>query len=142
MTFYFIHMHTNKSWIYVILLLFVLPILNGCHNYNPDLNGKWQLMTITTPTQTLVRDSIFYNFDNYTFEVQNMNPVTNPNYGVLIGEFHQVGDSLILQVVDNWYIPSNFYWDGLEKRFKILDISMTKLRLSAIDGIYTFRSYN
>jgi hypothetical protein len=99
-------------------------------------------MTITTPTQTLVRDSIFYNFDNYTFEVQNMNPVTNPTKGVLMGEFRQVGDSLILTVVDNWYIPSHFYWNSLEKRFKILDISMTKLRLSATDGIYTFRSYN
>ncbi len=135
-------MYINKSWIYLILLLFLLPVLTGCHDYNPNLHGKWQLMTITTPTQTLVRDSIFYNFDNYTFEVQNLSRYSNPNGSDLIGEFHQVGDSLILKVVDNWYTPSYFYWNGLEKGFKIIDISSSKLQLSATDGIYTFRSYN
>lgn len=120
------------------IIIFSLLALTGCHDYNPKLNGKWQLMTVSTPTQTVVRDSIFYNFDNYTFEVQNMKVG-----GVLLGEFHQVGDSLILQVVDNWYIPSNFYWNSLEKRFKIVSISLSKLRLSENDRImYTFRSYN
>ena len=135
-------MYTNKSCIYLILLLFLLPVLNGCHDYNPNLHGKWQLMTITTPTQTLIRDSIFYNFDNYTFEVQNLSRYSNPNGSDLMGEFHQVGDSLILKVVDNGYTPSYFYWNGLEKHFKIVDISSSKLQLSATDGIYTFRSYN
>ena len=135
-------MYTNKSCIYLILLLFLLPVLNGCHDYNPNLHGKWQLMTITTPTQTLIRDSIFYNFDNYTFEVQNLSRYSNPNGSDLMGEFHQVGDSMILKVVDNGYTPSYFYWNGLEKHFKIVDISSSKLQLSATDGIYTFRSYN
>ncbi|MBB3186433.1 lipocalin-like domain-containing protein [Microbacter margulisiae] len=131
-----------KKYLLISCLLMGIFLLAGCHNYNPDLNGKWQLMTISTPTQTIVRDSIFYNFDNYTFEVQNMNRNTNPNGGVLLGEFHQIGDSLILQVVDNWYIPSHFYWNSLEKRFKIVSISLSRLRLSENDSIYTFRSYN
>jgi len=132
----------QKKWIWTLLTGLFLLSLTGCHDYNPNLHGKWQLMTITTPTQTLIRDSIFYNFDDYTFEIQNLSPYSNPNGGVLIGEFHQAGDSLILQVVDNWYTPSHFYWNGLEKRFKIIDISSSTLRLSATDGIYTFRSYN
>jgi len=90
----------------------------------------------------LIRDSIFYNFDNYIFQVQNVSRYSNPNGGVLMGEFRQTGDSLILRVVDNWYTPSYFYWNGLEKRFKIIDISTSTLQLSATDGIYTFRSYN
>jgi len=135
-------MCTQKSWTYLLFSLLLIPILNGCHDYNPNLHGKWQLLTITTPTQILIRDSIFYNFDNYTFQVQNLSRYSNPNGGDLLGEFHQVGDSLILKVVDNWYTPSYFYWNGLEKHFKILDISSSKLRLSATDGIYSFRSYN
>ena len=132
----------QKKWIWTLLTGLFLLSLTGCQDYNAKLNGKWQLMTITTPTQTLIRDSIFYNFDNYIFQVQNVSRYSNPNGGVLMGEFRQTGDSLILRVVDNWYTPSHFYWNGLEKRFKIIDISSSTLRLSATDGIYTFRSYN
>ncbi|MGC9151637.1 MAG: lipocalin-like domain-containing protein [Microbacter sp.] len=129
----------QQKWTWTLLTGLSLLILTGCQDYNPKLNGKWQLMTVQTPSQTWVRDSIFYNFDNYTFEIQNL---SRYNGGTMMGEFQQKGDSLLLQVVDKGYTPSRFYWYGLSKHFKIVSLSFSRMQLSEADTLYNFRSYN
>lgn len=130
----------QKKWMLIFLAGTFLLLFSGCQNYNPKLNGKWQLLTVQSPSQqTWVRDSIFYNFDNYTFEIQNL---SRYHGGTMMGEFQQKGDSLLLQVVDQGYTLSRFYWYSLSKRFKIVSLSCSRMQLSEADTLYTFRSYN
>jgi hypothetical protein len=135
-------MYRKRTYYYVCIVIFTLCTISGCQHYNHNLTGKWQLIAFIGPDQKEIRrDSIFYNFDNYIFSVQNLNPSVNPASEVLYGEFYQAGDSLILQVKDDRYHLNYFYWTSGEKRFEIMDISSSSLWLKDISGVYHFRSY-
>jgi hypothetical protein len=132
----------KRTKYHIYILLVVMLFIYGCQHYNLHLNGKWQLLSYIGPDQKeLRRDSIFYNFDNYIFSIQNLNPKINPTGEVLAGEFEQQGDSLFLKVVDDWFHVNYFYWTSNEKRFKIMDISSSSLWLKDETGTYHFRSY-
>jgi len=133
--------NSPQKHLLISLLSSILFFSVGCSNYNPKLEGKWQLTYFKSsqPIQLPI-DSLFYNFTNNIFMIQNFG-AGNTSGQNLYGEFHQYGDSLILTVVDDWYTLSNYYWTSKEKRFKILEISSSSLWLSDKDATYHFRSY-
>jgi hypothetical protein len=127
----------------IVLIVISSLLTTGCSSgYNADLNGKWQLISFQSKgTIQLPVDSIFYNFENHIFVVQNLSSFSNQAKAELFGEFFQTSDSLIFKVVDSGYPLGNFFWTGNERKFKIDRISSSVLWLSDSIGSYHFRSY-
>jgi len=128
-----------------LILLSVILLLTSCSkDYDSTLRGKWQLRERVTPQESVVRDSLFYNFDNYVFCFQKLNTTS---YGrvELFGEFAQIGDSLIIDIKDDRfsspYYLSVMEWYSPIMRFQIEELSNKKLVLSDADTTYTFRKF-
>ncbi|MGL5894777.1 MAG: lipocalin-like domain-containing protein [Bacteroidales bacterium] len=128
-----------------LILLSVILLQTSCSkDYDSTLRGKWQLRERVTPQESVVRDSLFYNFDNYVFCFQKLNTTS---YGrvELFGEFAQIGDSLIIDIKDDRF-SSPYYltvmeWYSPIMRFQIEELSNKKLVLSDADTTYTFRKF-
>ncbi|MGL4994244.1 MAG: lipocalin-like domain-containing protein [Bacteroidales bacterium] len=122
-----------------------LVILSSCSKeYDSQLRGRWQLRERQTPFESLKRDSIFYNFDNYVFCFQKLNSTTYGRHE-LFGEFAQIGDSLIIDIKDDRYATDNnlrmMEWHSSIMRFQIEELTNKRLVLSDVDTIYTFRKF-
>ena len=117
-------------------LLFIILILVFCsctHEYDPNLRGQWQLKTRTIYGIIYPVDTVFYAFDNRIVCIRDR--ITPLECKELFMEFTQINDSLILVSVDD---PAKI---KPSERYKIEEITSTKLRLTDAVGELVFRKF-
>ncbi|MDD2797536.1 MAG: lipocalin-like domain-containing protein [Bacteroidales bacterium] len=135
----------NKIILFLFVTTFFLFLDTSCSdNYNSDLRGKWQLRSIETNGITKSVDSIFYNFDNLVFVMQNITHKTS--VVSVFGTFQQDQDSLTIGFPDSKYgsrdkLWNYFQWADSIQTFKIIDLSHKRLCLKNKVSTLSFRKY-
>ncbi len=135
----------KKSFFRFCCSFLLTLLLSACHKEPADLlEGKWQLRTEIMNGSLLSVDTLFYNFDNRVFMIQNNNVKTGYNIG-LFGEYTLLDDSLKLTVVDTDYLPQlhSYRWSEnvAQRTFSIVDLTASKLTLRDNHSVLIFRKY-
>lgn len=130
------------------ILLFITALVfvwSCCSSDDSDLRGRWQLRNKITPEQSTHYDSLFYSFDNRVFYFKKLHPLDLPWTNEVFGEYVLQADSLIIALKDeNQNTPDNLalmQWYAPLMRFRIEELSRSKLVLSDADTLYTFRKF-
>lgn len=128
----------------VMALMASVFLFTACSkDENDKLEGKWQLRTVETEGQSIVVDTVFYNFQTSLFMYQIYNSATDGmsrcyGYKELIGQ-----SELQLELVPD--VDPDFLkytdWNDLTETFAIEKLTGSQLILSRDNKRYTFRKF-
>ncbi|MGL5919793.1 MAG: lipocalin-like domain-containing protein [Bacteroidales bacterium] len=130
----------------LFVLILGLIIFSSCNKDNDtDLRAKWQLREVRVKNEVRQKyDSVFYNFDNYVFCFLKLVPNSFESFQTY-GEFAQKGDSLIINMKDDYYATPDILnimeWHDRVMRFQIRKLDNRSLELSDRDTLYVFRKF-
>lgn len=138
-----------KRFLFLSLPLFLFWACSN-NDFDDKLEGKWQLRTVQTPNETMVVDTVWYNFQNKLFKYQIYSPTTGGT--PICHGFKTVKDDNLLFIelaaspyetkeeMIQKFLPQTD-WETTERTFVIEKLKGKELILKDADKTYIFRKF-
>ena len=123
--------------------ILLMSLFAACsNNLERQIEGKWQLKTVSEGDKVTVVDTVYYNFQNtlFMYQIANGAPGTNAiMYGYKTEQ--NDGKELLLELEDVKFVEDRTDWTELNTLFTVESVSNSKLTLKTNGKTYQFNKF-